>query len=120
MARLDEAAGTANTKVLLHPAKAPVVVRSSHQVATAVLELDGRLGIERGHDAVTTRRWVEAATDVKDNALETGANRVDAAKRRGNESFHRARSVKSKLSNRVAEQIRLRRDIVEDTPEEHV
>ena len=56
MARLDEAAGTANTKVLLHPAKAPVVVRSSHQVATAVLDLDKRLGIERGHDAVTTRR----------------------------------------------------------------
>lgn len=120
MARLDEAASTANTKVLLHPAKAPVVVRSSNQVATAVLELDGRLGIKRGHDAVATRRWVDAAADVKDKALETGASGVDAAKRRGNETFDRARSVKGKLSNRVAEQVRLRRDSVEDEREEDV
>ena len=118
MARLDEAADTANTKVLLHPAKAPVVVRSSNLVATAVTEFDGRLGIERGRDAVATKRWVDAAADVKDKALETGANGVGAAKRRGNETFDRARSVKGKLSSGVAERVRLRRDGGEDGREE--
>lgn len=117
MARLDEAASTANTKVLLHPAKAPVVVRSSNQVATAVRELDGRLGIERGHDEVATRRWVEAATDAKDKALETGTNGVDAAKRRGSETFDRARLAKGKLSGRVIERVRRRRDGGEDERE---
>ena len=116
MARLDEAAGTANTKVLLHPAKAPVVVRSRNQVGTAVLELDRRLGIERGGDSVATRRWITAAVDAKDRALEAGAGHVDAAKRRGNDTFDRARSVKGKLSDRV----RLRRDRGEDEPEAEV
>jgi hypothetical protein len=120
MARLDEAASTANTKVLLHPAKAPVVVRSSNEVATAVLELDERLGIDRDRDAVSTRRWVDAAADVRDKALETGAGHVDAAKRRGNETFDRARSVKGKFSDRVGGRVRLRRDGGEDEREEEV
>jgi len=117
MARLDEAASTANTKVLLHPTKAPIIVRSRNQVSTAVLELDGRLGIDRGGDAVATRRWVEAAADARDKALETGTGSVDAAKRRGNETLNRARSVKGKLANGVGERIRPRRDDGEDERE---
>lgn len=105
MARLDEAASTANAKVLLHPGKAPAIVRSSNHVATSVIELDGHLGIERDRGMLTTRRWVEAVSDVRDRALESGADVADAAKRRGGETMDRARSAKGKLSDRIAERV---------------
>lgn len=120
MERLDQAASTANTKVLLHPAKAPVIVRSSNQVATAVVELDARIGIERGRDDVGTRRWIDAATDAKDKALEAGTNSVEAAKRHGNETVDRARSVRGKLSGRFAEGVRRGRNGSEDEREAEV
>ena len=48
LARMDAAAGTANTKVLLHPIQSPAVVQSSNHVAGAVVDFHGRLGIESG------------------------------------------------------------------------
>ena len=48
MARVDAAAGTANTKVLLHPATSAAVVQSRAHVASAVADFNGRLGIESG------------------------------------------------------------------------
>ncbi len=52
MARMDAAAGTANSKVLLHPTTSPAVVQSSNHVAIAVVDFHGRLGIERGSTVV--------------------------------------------------------------------
>jgi len=75
MARMDAAAGTANTKVLLHPTKSPAVVHSSNHVAIAVVDFHGRLGIERGRQSLEARRWVDAAAEARDKALETGAGR---------------------------------------------
>jgi hypothetical protein len=118
MARMDAAAGTANTKVLLHPAASQAVVHSSNQVATAVAEFHGRLGIERGRQSLEARRWVDAATEVKDKALETGAEGVDAARRLGNETLDRARSVTDKLSSGIAERALRRRGDDEERREE--
>jgi hypothetical protein len=112
--RLDEAARTANTHVLLHPVKVPLVVRSSNQVADAVIELDARLGIERGRDALTARRWVEAVAEVRDKALETGANQADALRRQGGEALERARSMKSTISTRIPERVKPRREAAAD------
>jgi hypothetical protein len=109
MTRMDAAACTANTKVLLHPTAPQAVVHSSNHVATAVVEFHGRLGIERGRQSLEPRRWVDAAAEVKDKALETGAEGVDAARRLGNETFDRARSVTDKLSSGIAERALRRR-----------
>ncbi len=114
MQGLDEAARTANTTVLTHPSKAPAVVRSSNQVATAVLELDGRLGIERGREVVATRRWLEAAVDAKDQAVQIGAEGLHAARRRGGAGLGRARSAKGTLSERLAERANRRRERDDD------
>ncbi|TDU87745.1 hypothetical protein EV138_1273 [Kribbella voronezhensis] len=103
MARMDAAAGTANTQVLLHPTSSREVVVSSNKVADAVVDFHGRLGIERGRQSLEARRWAEAATEVRDKALETGADGVDAAKRLGNETFDRAKSVTGKFSSRITE-----------------
>ncbi|MGV9337406.1 hypothetical protein [Streptomyces sp. NPDC003688] len=109
MARMDAAVGTANTKVLLHPTTAPAVVHSSNQVAVAVVDFNERLGIERGRRSVDARRWVDAAVEARDKVLETGSEGVNAARRLGNETLGRARSVKGKLADGIAERVLRRR-----------
>lgn len=109
MARMDAAAGTANTKVLLHPRDSRSVVQASNDVAVAVVDFHARLGIERDRESLEARRWVEAAADVRDKMLETGAEGVGAAKDLGSDTFDRARAVTGKLSNRIAEKTSRRR-----------
>ncbi|MFD7378692.1 hypothetical protein [Streptomyces mirabilis] len=106
VARMDAAAGTANAKVLLNPSKSPAVVQSSNHVATGVHDFHGRLGIESGRRSSEARRWVDAAAEVRDKALETGAKGVDAAVSLGNETLDRAGSVTDKLSSKIAERAR--------------
>ena len=119
MARMDAAAaGTADTQVLLHPTASRAVVHSSNHVAAAVVEFHGRLGIQRGRQSLEARRWVDAAAEVKDKALETGAEGVDAARRLGNETLDRARSVTDKLSTGIAERALRRRVDDEERNEE--
>jgi len=111
MARMDTAAGTANTKVLLHPTASRDVVHSSNHVANAVVDFHGRLGIERGRQSLEARRWADAATEVRDKALETGADGVDAARRLGSGTLDRAKSATGGLSSRITERaLRRRRD----------
>lgn len=113
LARMDAAAATANNRVLLHPAKAPAVVQSSNHVSTAVVEFHRRLGIDGDRQSAETRRWAEAAKDVRDKALETGADRVNAARRIGAEAFDRTRAATGKLAERA---LPWRRDGEDDKP----
>lgn len=116
LARMDAAAGTANTKVLLHPTTSRAVVHSSNHVASVVDDFHGRLGIELGRESLEARRWMDAAADARDKALVTGGVGVDAAKALGNETLGRARSVTGRLSGGIAERaLRRRRDVEEPT-----
>lgn len=103
MARMTAAADTANTKVLLHPSKAPDVVESSNYVAVTIGAFHERLGIESGQELSEARRWTDAANDVRSRALETGSDRIHAAKRFGGEGLVRAKSARNKVSSRIAE-----------------
>jgi rRNA processing protein Krr1/Pno1 len=114
MTRMDAAAGTANTKVLLHPTASPAVVQSSERVASSVSDFHQRLGIETDRPSLEARRWVNAATEFRDKVLETGAEHVDATKRRGSETLDRARTVTGRISNGIAERTHRRRGEAED------
>lgn len=118
MVRMDAAAGTANAKVLLHPTSSKTVVHSSNHVAIAVVDFRSRLGIESGRQSLDARRWAEAATEVRDKVLETGAEGVDVAKRLGNETLDRTRLATGKLSSGLAERALRRRGDQEERPEE--
>lgn len=109
MARMDAAAGAADTKVLLHPITSRAVVDSSNHVAAGVVAFQGRLGIEASRQSWEGRRWVDAAAELGGKARETGAEGVDAARHLGNEALDRARSVTDKLSSRIAERALRRR-----------
>jgi hypothetical protein len=102
LARMDAAAGTANAKVLLHPTTSAAVVQSGEHVAGAVVDFHGRLGIESGRQSLEAKRWLDAATEVRDKVLETGAERVEVSRRLGNEAIDRARSVPGRLSSGIA------------------
>lgn len=99
LTRIRQAAGTANMKVLVHPARAPAIVRSSNNVSSSVIDFRQSLGIESAAQASETRRWREAAADTRDKALVASANGVDAAKRFGGESVGRVKAVKGKLTD---------------------
>ncbi|MEU8195591.1 hypothetical protein AB0C10_17580 [Microbispora amethystogenes] len=114
MARMEAAAETANTKVLLHPTTSRAVVYSSDRVAFAVVDFHGLLGIARSRQSLEARRWVDAAAEVRDKVLETGAEGVDAARNLGNETLDRARSVTGKLSSGLAERALRRRGDAEE------
>ncbi len=106
LARMASAAETANTKVLLHPTAAPAVVQSSNQVATAVVGFQSRLGIERAETSTDVRKWLDAAVEVRDRALVTGADGVEAARVLGGETLGRARSVTGRLSTGIVARAR--------------
>ncbi|MFH9731550.1 hypothetical protein [Streptomyces sp. NPDC017260] len=109
LARMNAAADTANAKVLLHPSKSPDLVQSSNHVTTGVHVFHTRLGIEPGGQSSEARRWMEAAAEARDKALETGAKGVNTARSLRNETLDRASSVKGKLSSGIAERVRRRR-----------
>jgi rRNA processing protein Krr1/Pno1 len=102
LARLDAAAGTANSKVLLNPIQSPAVVQSREHVALAVADFHVGLGIESGRRSLEARAWTSAATELRDKVIETGGEGVGAAKNFGNEAFDRAKSVTGKLSSGIA------------------
>lgn len=108
LARMDAAASTANTKVLLNPINSRNVVRSRNEVVAAVAGFHGRLGIEDGRDALEARRWLDAAADVRDKVLETGAEGVGAAKTLGSRGVDRASSVTGRVAAKVSERARRR------------
>lgn len=117
MARVDTAAGVANSKVLLHPAASPAVVRSRNELVTAVVGLHTHLGIERDSQALDARRWVEAATEAKDKVLETGEEGVDTVRRVGSGAFGRTRNLSARLKGEVLERARRRHPGPEDDDE---
>jgi len=115
LARMDTAAGTANSKVLLHPIASRAIVGSSNHVSTSVVDFQMRLGVGGGKESVEATRWVDAVAAVKDKVFETGADGVDAAGRLSGESFDRARSLTDKLSLRIAAGAIRRRGNNQDT-----
>ena len=132
MARLDAAARTANTKVLMHPTKSRAVVESSNHVGAAVTDFQSTLGIEQERAQLEARRWTDAAISAKDTALEAGAEGIDtarrlsgdvrntavelgtksvgASKRLANDTGDAAKSATDKLSGKVAKRSRRKRD----------
>lgn len=111
MVRMDAAAGTANLKVLLHPTSSRAVVQSSNHVALAIENFHGGLGIDSRRESVEAKRWMDAATDVKDKVVQTGVDGVGAAGRLGSQTIDGAKSVTGKISTGLADRtLRRRRD----------
>jgi hypothetical protein len=115
LGRMNAAVGMANSKVLFNPKQSPAVVKSSNRVAAEVYEFHEVLGIESGRESSEARPWADAAAEHWDTARATGAQGIDDVKRFGSKTRGQARSVKDKLSDRIAERnLRRREDPEED------
>lgn len=110
MVRMDEAAGTADAKMLLHPRSAQTIKVSNELVGSQVRDFTDSLGIENGHESVQVRRWLEAATDARDRAFESGATGVESAKDFSEQTVDRARTATTKLVGTLAERAKRRSD----------
>ncbi|NNU27316.1 hypothetical protein HLI28_07140 [Isoptericola sp. JC619] len=106
VARMSAAAARANAKVLLAPNAARTIVASSNEVSLKVVDFHDRLGIEGDQQSVEARRWLDAATEVRDKAITTGTDGLDTARRVGGETFDRARSATSTLSRDITDRAR--------------
>jgi hypothetical protein len=111
MARMQAAGavGLANTNILRHPLTSRAVVESSSHVVAAVADFHDRLGVERDHQHIGPKRWLDALAEVRDKALETGTGAVDTARTLGAETLDRARAATDKLTIDLAEQAIRRR-----------
>jgi hypothetical protein len=103
MARMDEAAGIADAKMLLHPRSAQTIKVSNDLVGSHVRDFTESLGIESTHESVAVRRWLEAATDIRDRALESGVTGVETAKDLGEQALGRARSATTRFAGTLAD-----------------
>jgi hypothetical protein len=115
---MNAAVGWANSKVLFNPKQSPAVVTSSNHVALEVHDFHELLGIEAGSASSAARRWKDAAAERRDSARATGASSVDTVMNLGGETRDQAKSVKDKLSKRIAER-KLRRSEDDRQPDEN-
>jgi hypothetical protein len=83
LARMDAAAATANSKVLLHPLKPGEVVRSSNEVGADMLVFHETLGITDGRVNLEKKHWAIAAVEARNSVRETGAAGVQIAGKLG-------------------------------------
>ncbi|MBA8792865.1 rRNA processing protein Krr1/Pno1 [Friedmanniella endophytica] len=109
MARMDAASVTADAQVLLHPIASHAVTRSSNQVGDGVVAFHARLGIDSDRQALEAKAWVAAATDMKDLALETGVDGVEAARRFGVKTLGSARTAASNVGGGLTQRLARRR-----------
>lgn len=112
--RLGESASLANSKVLLHPSISPEIVQTTDRTAVALDDFRGLLGIEAARGTVEARQWRTAATEVREKALSSAAERADVARRFGNETRDKAKSATDRLSNRITERSQRRRSRGDD------
>jgi hypothetical protein len=93
LAQMHETVQQANSKVLFNPFDSPAAVKSSNQVVVGILDFRGLLGLEPGDDAKSAKRWSRAAAEVRDGALASASEGLNAAGRVGAETFDRATEV---------------------------
>ena len=104
--RLEAAALVATSKVLLHPIASGSIVRSSNNVGSEITRFQDGLGIENSHDLQKAKRWATAVVEMRDTALDRGSDGVDAAKRLGDETLDRAKSMSVLVTSKLADRAR--------------
>lgn len=105
VARMDAAASRANTKVLLNPMSAKVVVHASNQVAVGVGDLHATLGVADERAALEARRWSAAAADARDDVVGASKEGIQAAGRFGTATLDSARMSTGRLAGRIANRL---------------
>ncbi|WP_347978197.1 hypothetical protein [Microbacterium sp. ProA8] len=105
VARMDAAASRANSKVLLNPMSAKVVVHASNEVAVDVSALHATLGVADERAALEARRWSAAAADVRDGVVGAGKDGLQTVGRFGGDTLENARMSTGRLAGKIANRL---------------
>lgn len=118
--RMDAAVDAADAKLLLSPLAAPKVTRSRNKVHNDVIEFQHCLGIAGEQSELEGRRWRDAAFEVRDNLIVTGAESIDTAVQAGNSTLESARLATGKATEGLSRRLLRKRtddDVIhEDAP----
>lgn len=104
LARLAAASTRANDKVLFNPWSSPEVVEMSAKTSAAVLDFTALLGLAEERELVEARRWGTAAGEVRDKAVATTGEGVEAMVKFSTETGSRAKLLAGRVSGQVADQ----------------
>jgi len=99
VARMNEASRRANHKVLFNPFASPKVVSASNEVVVAVLELEKRLDLMTETETAEARRWLTAVGDTRNQAVVSGQEAFDAARRRSAQALERTSDLRGRAVN---------------------
>ncbi len=102
LVRMEAAANTANSKVLLNPIQSPAVIKASNSVVEGVGEFHGLLEIEASLQSAEARKWKHAASETWDTTFERGAAGIGTVKTFGGDTFSQAKSATGKLSGKLS------------------
>jgi hypothetical protein len=105
VARMDAAASRANSKVLLNPMSAKVVVHASNEVAGDVSALHATLGVADERAALEARRWSAAAADVRDGVVGAGKDGLQTVGRFGGDTLENARMSTGRFAGKIANRL---------------
>jgi hypothetical protein len=105
LVRMNDATGTANSKVLFNPFQTKELVKTTNAVASDIREFHVLLGIETGWNDAEARAWKEAANESWERTRGTGAEGVNAVKQLGKDTRGQAQALKGKLSSKIADRL---------------
>lgn len=124
LTEMAEAADRANAKVLLHPLASGPLVVNANAISRAVERFQVGLGFGTLSDDIARRRWLDAAGDVRDRAVGSGAASLDAARAAGAGAARgirdKARGLSAGLSARTVRRKSSADDSVGDGAEDGV
>ena len=103
--RMNDATGTANSKVLFNPFQTKELVKTTNEVASDVQEFHVLLGIESGWTDSEARAWTEAANESWEKTCETGSEGIRVAKQFSKETRSQAKSARDKLAGKIVERL---------------
>jgi hypothetical protein len=105
LVRMNDATGTANSKVLFNPFQTKELVKTTNAVASDIREFHVLLGIETGWNDAEARAWKEAANESWERTRGTGAEGVNAVKQLGKDTRGQAQALKGKLAGKIADRL---------------
>jgi len=103
--RMDAIISTANSKVVLHPVASREAVAASNRISATIADFHGLLGLELSRQEMEAKKWSQAVSEIKDRALETGAEGVTTAKQVGDETVDRILDVGSTFAGGLANRL---------------
>jgi hypothetical protein len=105
IARMNAAASRANTKVLLAPLSSKSAVGSSNTVVRQVTEFHRHIGLDEVSTDIEARKWIDAATEARDNVVEAGAAGMGSAAHAAGQAFNKVGGLVGGASTAVAEKL---------------